>query len=186
MTIPVAVALAVLVARMPHTLLYAYCVLGVLSLLYLGLVHMPVRAGGTALPYFPKELAVALLFAAASAMPAWDEARRRAGGMPRHHPLLLLCPLFAALCWLNCVAIEDWEHHRNRRRVQVLAGLTIAASCLSIFALANVAACELAILAGVSAALFLLLDRSRLTTPSRRIAADLALLTPLLLIIFAG
>ena len=110
---PVALALAVLVAKMPHSLLLAYCVLGVLSLFYLGLVHLPSRARGRSLPYFPKELVIALLFAAASALPAWDEARRRAAGMPRHHPLLLLCPLFAVLCWLNCVAIEDWEHHRR-------------------------------------------------------------------------
>ena len=71
-------------------------------------------------PYFPKEFVIALLFAAASALPAWDEARRRAAGMPRHHPLLLLCPLFAVLCWLNCVAIEDWEQHRQGGRIRWL------------------------------------------------------------------
>jgi hypothetical protein len=180
---PVALALAVLVAKMPHSLLLAYCVLGLLSLFYLGLVHLPARARGRSLPYFPKELVIALLFAASSALPAWDEARRRAAGMPRHHPLLLLCPLFAVLCWLNCVAIEDWEHHRHGSRIRGLAGLAIATGCLSLPALPSPAARWLAVAATLSGALFLVLDSSRLTAAGRRIAADLALLTPLLLLI---
>jgi hypothetical protein len=180
---PVALALAVLVARMPRSLLAAYCVLGTLSLLYLGLVHLPARARGTSLHYFPKEFATALLFAAASALPAWDEARRRAAGMPRHHPLLLLCPLFAVLCWLNCVAIEDWEQHRRGDRVGWLAGLAIAASCVSLLGLPNQPARWLAIAIILSSALFLVLDRSPLKAGGRRIAADLALLTPLLLLV---
>lgn len=183
MATPVTIVLAVLVARMPQSLLEAYCMLGALSLLYLGLVHLPTRARGAASLWFPKELAVALLFAAASALPAWDEARRRAAGMPRHHPLLLLCPIFAALCWLNCVAIEDWEHHRGGQRVPLLIALTIVASCLSLFGLANGGARWLAGFAALSAGLFLALDRSHLTAATRRIAADLVLLTPLLLLI---
>ena len=179
--IPVAAALAVLVARMPRSLIAAYCVLGAFSLLYLGLVHLPARARGRSLRYFPKEFAVALLFAAASALPAWDAAVRRFAGMPRHHPLLLLCPLFAALCWLNCTAIEEWEQHRRGRRVAWLAAAIVAASCLSLFVLGNHPARWLALAVLVSAALFLLLDRGRLAASGRRIAADLALLTPVLL-----
>jgi hypothetical protein len=178
---PVALALALLVARMPRSLIADYCVLGALSLLYLGLVHLPARARGKSLRYFPKELVVALLFAAASALPAWDEARRRAMGMPRHHPLLLLCPIFAALCWLNCVAIEDWEQCRRSWRIQWLAVLTIAASSAALFELMNRPARWLAVAAILSAVIFLALDRSRLTSTGRRIAADLALLTPLIL-----
>jgi hypothetical protein len=178
---PVALALALLVARMPRSLIADYCVLGALSLLYLGRVHLPARARGKSLRYFPKEFVVALLFAAASALPAWDEARRRAMGMPRHHPLLLLCPIFAALCWLNCVAIEDWEQHRRAWRIHWLAVLTIAASSAALFELMNRPARWLAVAAILSAAIFLVLDRSRLTAAGRRIAADLALLTPLIL-----
>ena len=180
--VPVVLILAMLVAKMPRSLLLAYCVLGILCLLYLGLVHLPSRARGRSLPYFPKEFVIALLFAAASALPAWDEARRRAAGMPRHHPLLLLCPLFATLCWLNCVAIEDWEQCRPGNRIRWLAGLCIAGSCLSLFELVNQSARWLAVAAALSAVLFLLLDRSRLAAGGRRIAADLALLTPLLLL----
>jgi hypothetical protein len=183
LAVPVALALAVLVAHMPPSLITSYCVLGALSLLYLGLVHLPARAHGRSLRYFPKEFAIALLFAAASALPAWDAAWRSATGMPRHHPLLILCPLFATLCWLNCVAIEDWEQHRQGSRIWWLAGLAIAASCLSLFGLVSQPAHWLAGAAALSAALFLVLDRSRLQPGERRIAADLALLTPLLLLV---
>jgi hypothetical protein len=179
--VPVSLVLVLLVFRMPDSLIAAYWFLGALSLLYLGLVHLPARTSGKSLRYFPKEFVVALLFAAASALPAWDEARRRAMGMPRHHPLLLLCPLFASLCWLNCVAIEHWEQNRIGRYIQGLAMLIIAASCAALFELMNRPACCLALAAILSGALFLLLDRSRLTAAGRRIAADLALLTPLLL-----
>jgi hypothetical protein len=186
-TAPVALVLALLVARMPQSLITSYCVLGALSLLYLGLVHLPARARGRSLPYFPlpyfpKEFAVALLFAAASALPGWDAAWHSAAGMPRHHPLLILCPLFAVLCWLNCVAIEDWERHHQGNRIRWLAGLAIVASVLSIFGLVSQPARWLAVAAALSAVLFLVLDRSRLRPGGRRIAADLALLTPLLLV----
>ena len=180
--IPIALVLTMLIARMPRSLFLSYCVLGVSSLLYLGLVHLPARARGRSLSHFPKEFVVALLFAAASALPAWDEARRRAADMPRHHPLLLLCPLFAVLCWLNCVAIEDWEQCRHAGRIRWLSGVAIATGCLILPDLANHPARWLAVAAVLSASLFLLLDRSRLAAAGLRIAADLALLTPLLIV----
>lgn len=186
--VPVGLTLLLLVARMPRSLLLAYAVLGVLSLLYLGVVHVPPRMRGAALRFFPKELAVALLFAAASALPGWDQARRIAAGMPRPHPLLLLCPLFAALCWLNCMAIEDWEHpHRDarRRRVVWMSLLTAAAAGLSLLELSSLPARALAVCAALSALLFLALDRSSLHPGGRRIAADLALLTPVLLLLLS-
>jgi len=180
---PVAFALAVLVARMPPSLITSYCVLGALSLLYLGLVHLPARAYGRSLRYFPKEFAVALLFAAASALPAWDAAWHSAAGMPRHHPLLILCPIFAVLCWLNCVAIEDWEQQHQGSRIWWLVGMAIVANCLSLFCLVSQPARWLAVAAALSATLFLVLDRSQLRAGGRRVAADLALLTPLLLLV---
>jgi hypothetical protein len=101
--------------------------------------------------------------------------------MPRHHPLLLLGPLFAALCWLNCMAIEEWEHQSSGRRIEWLAAVLTAASGLSLFGLASHPARWLALAGAVSAAIFLVLDRSRLSSGGRRIAADLALLTPAIL-----
>jgi hypothetical protein len=176
------VALALLVARMPRSLLLAYCALGALSLVYLAFVHLPHRQHSGPPRWFPKELAVGLIFSAATALPAWDEARRRAAGMPRHHPLLLLCPLFAALCWLNCIAIEEWEAGHSARHARLLAVGTAAAGLLCLTELFSDGARLLALLAVGSASLFLLLDRFRLTAAARRIAADLVLLTPLLLL----
>jgi hypothetical protein len=180
--LPVGIALALLVALMPRSLLLAYCALGALSLIYLSLVHLPNRQRAIPRRWFPKELAVGLLFAAATALPAWDEARRRAAGMPRHHPLLLMCPLFAALCWLNCMAIDEWEAGHSARHARLLAVGTAAAGLLCLTELFSDGARLLALLAVGSASLFVLLDRSRLTAAARRIAADLVLLTPLLLL----
>ena len=179
---PVALALAALVAQMPRSLIAAYSVLGVLSLLYLGLVHLPLPLRRIALHSFPKEFAVALLFAAATALPAWDAASRHAAGMSPSHALLFLCPVFAALCWLTCLAIEDWEQHRSGFRIPLLALCTLAGCAFTIPAVASSMARELAAAALLSAALFLLLDHSRMAASGRRIAADLVLLTPLLLI----
>jgi hypothetical protein len=178
--VPITIALAVLVARMPNSLIAAYCVLGGLSLIYLAMVHLPIRARGRSLPCFPKEFAVALLFAAATALPAWAAAVHH--GISRSHPLLFLCPLFAALCWLNCTAIEEWEQHRRGHRIEWLASFIVAASGLSLFVLINHSARWLAMAAAVSAALFLALDRGRLAAGTRRIAADLVLLTPVFVI----
>lgn len=180
--LPVGVLLAMLVVRMPRSLLVAYCVLGVLSLAYLACVHLPSRQCSNPPRWFPKEFAVGLIFAVATALPAWDEARRRAAGMPRHHPLLLLCPLFAALCWLNCLAIEEWESGHSARHARLLAVGTAVAGLLCLTELVGDGAQLLAVLAVSSASLFVLLDRSRLSRASRRIAADLVLLTPLLLL----
>ena len=89
--------------------------------------------------------------------------------------------MFAALCWLNCLAIEDWEQHRHGGRIRWLSGIAIAAGCIILPYLANHPARWLAVTAVLSASLFLLLDRSRLAVGGLRIAADLALLTPLLI-----
>ena len=48
-------------------------------------------------------MAVGVLFAAATSVPAWS---RMSAGHARLVPLVVL---FAAVCWLNCVAIESWE-----------------------------------------------------------------------------
>lgn len=109
------VALAVLVERrMPAFVIRAYVVLGICALLYLLLVHirMP-NPFAQVLPrlfprLFPKELAVGVIFAAATVIPTWERLRRSVPGQTGA-PLLLLLPIFAALCTLNCIAIEVWE-----------------------------------------------------------------------------
>jgi hypothetical protein len=246
--VPAALLLGMLVSRMPPALLAAYAGLGVLALGYLACVHWPAgrrcRGRRRFPPWLPKELAVALLFAAATALPAWSTAARSgatqsgatrsgatqsgatqssatrtsasrtsatrtsatrtsaaatglrfsarggslagaadAGAAPGHHPLLLLGPLFGALCWLNCMAIDAWEQPLPgaRARVGGLALLLFAAGCLCPLALLSHAARWLSLAIASSAACLLALDRGPLPIPGRRIAADLALLTPVLL-----
>jgi len=81
-------------ARRDDTVLFAA------SMLYFASVHLPrlrVRR------WFPREAAVGILFALATAVPAWSQTTF----VDEHlaEPVLL----FAGLCTLNCIAIEAWE-----------------------------------------------------------------------------
>jgi hypothetical protein len=73
------------------------------SLVYLLCVHFPLGCFARARIRLPKEMIVGIIFAAACVIPTWSR-------VPLARPFLLppLC-LFAALCWINCVAIEFWE-----------------------------------------------------------------------------
>jgi hypothetical protein len=96
--------------RMPSEVRREDSLLFVAALIYFCLVHSRLAER-----WLPKELAVGLLFAAATAVPTW--ARLSIG----HARLVPAVALFAALCWLNCVAIECWEQpsvwHISRLRV---------------------------------------------------------------------
>ncbi len=176
-----------------------------IALAYFCLVHL---RGPEIERWFPKELIVALVFASATAVPAWS--RLAANTLAENKSeLALLAALFAALCWLNCIAIEKWETSRNpslvtgpapkrhrdaqnadaitrcgQRHIRLLSA-TIAAAAVFAGALLLHAAllpAELCCAAPLSAVLFLALDRSRLGALHLRIAADTALLTPLLVL----
>jgi hypothetical protein len=155
--------------------------LAVFALLYLFAVHRgPSR--------LPKELAVAVLFAAATAVPAWS---RLGSGREQLAPAIIF---FALLCWINCVGIEKWEGgtlHATTR----WAGLHLR-PIVTMTALFSLAAALLApspglasvyLAATVSSGLLFVLDArsSRLSPLHLRIAADAALLTPLALFPFA-
>ncbi|MGC2399263.1 MAG: hypothetical protein WA510_05760 [Acidobacteriaceae bacterium] len=154
--------------------------IGGLAFVYLVAVH---RRG----PRFPKELAVAVLFAAATAVPAWSRLGASGTGRERLAPAIVL---FALLCWMNCAGIEKWEggHAHGTTRwaslhLRQIATVT-ALLCLAAALLApsrGLAALYLAAL--VSSGLLFLLDArsSRLKTLHVRIAADVALLSPLAL-----
>jgi hypothetical protein len=155
--------------------------LAVFALLYLFAVHR----GASRLP---KELAVAILFAAATAVPAWSRLR---SGREQLAPAIIF---FALLCWINCVGIEKWEGgtlHTTTR----WAGLHLR-PIVTMTALFSLAAALLAPSPGLasvylaatfnSGLLFVLDARSsRLSPLHLRIAADAALLTPLALFPFA-
>ncbi|HEV2273612.1 MAG TPA: hypothetical protein VGR96_05570 [Acidobacteriaceae bacterium] len=172
--------------------------LSVFALLYLLLVHVAgrfARIGRSG--WLPKELAVGVLFAAATAVPSWS----RMGRYPdlAKERLAVAVVLFAVLCWVNCVAIEKWETvrpvafdrlPRAAKHPSTRWACTHLQFIVSIFALSSMAAAFLAPTSGLrdiylaallSSGFLLALDarRSAFTPFSLRIAADAALLTPL-------
>jgi hypothetical protein len=166
--------------------------IGVFALLYLFAVHR----GASRLP---KELAVAVLFAAATAVPAWSRlsqssALGSAGGGSGKVQLAPAIIFFALLCWINCVGIEKWEGgvlHATTRWAGLHLRLIVTMTALFSLAAALLApspGLEAVYLAAtVSSGLLFVLDtRSFHLSPLHlRIAADAALLTPLALFPFA-
>lgn len=152
-------------------------------------IHLYLIEGGVLIGWFllvhgtrsqlPKELVVGLYFAAATFTPT---LARRAQPPPA---LLIDAALFATVCTLNCLFIEAWEdevHGRNARLVTtgaVLFAASLGTSVLTRFRGIPVAC-------GVAAALLLGLNalRSTLSRTHLRAAADLALLTPALIVPF--
>ncbi len=156
--------------------------------------------------FFPKELAVGFLFAIATAVPAWAR-------LHTDRNLLLAAVLtFGAACWLNCVAIQTWEDAEAAQEIvhtilsatpldpapprphgltellgQHLAAFAIAVCTLSL-ALATAVGGDvrpLFVSVAISALLFFALIRysHHFSALSLRIAADAALLTPLLFLL---
>ena len=163
------------------------------ALLYFYAVHRTTESKHR----LPKELAVALVFAAATAVPAWSRLGATSGassglGKEQLAPAVLF---FAALCWINCVGIEKWEAGGAAHATTRWASVHLRA-IVTMIALFAVAAAVLAPSSGLtsvylaaffSSGLLLLLDArsTRLSPLHLRIAADAALLTPLALFPFA-
>ena len=165
-------------------------------------IHLYLIEGGFLVGYFilihatrsshrlPKELAVGLFFAAATFIPTIARAPQL------RLPLLAPALLFATLCSLNCLFIYAWEHTEftvtthliTRVALQHLRSIaivvTFAALALSLFD--HRAPWPISAAIATATALLLLLDRLRrtLTATTLRAAADLALLTPILLLLW--
>jgi hypothetical protein len=160
--------------------------IAVFAAIYLFAVH---RKKSADRPRLPKELAVAILFAAATAVPAWS--RLQIG----RHQLIPAVIFFASLCWINCVGIEKWEAtglsaETGRAHPTTEWASLHLQSIATLVALLSLSAALLApsrglmavyLAALVSSALLFLLDArsARLSPLHLRIAADAALLTPL-------
>jgi len=187
------IVLACLIAVMPPQARRGDILVFSASMLYFAAAHLPAmrfRRG------FARETAVGILFACAVAIPSWS------GSI--HGALIVPVILFAALCSLNCVAIETWERPEGAGSLSVSAlavGLSAAAlgamlSASSRFSAQAGGEVHLTEAVLVSALLLLALDIryrrfARNATPDRvsrfllvlRIAADAALLTPLLFVL---
>ncbi|MGH9596614.1 MAG: hypothetical protein ACRD3K_07440, partial [Edaphobacter sp.] len=181
------IALAVLLPSLEAEAIHLYLILGGLVAGYFVLIHATRSAHR-----LPKEIAVGLCFAAATFIPT--VARRPELRLP----LLPSALFFAALCSFNCLFIYAWEHEGHsthlpthaitRHAIANLPLLTIllalASAALAIFD--RHAARSIPCAIALSAALLLLLRHRRHTIArtTLRAAADLALITPLLLLPF--
>jgi hypothetical protein len=155
--------------------------IGAFALLYLFAVHR------LAARRLPKEGAVAILFAAATAVPAWSRLHVGKGELA---PAILF---FALLCWTNCVGIEKWEGgntHPTTRwaslHLRSIATMIALFSLLAAFLAPSRGLTAIYLAALLSSGLLFALDKRspHLSPLQLRIAADAALLTPLALFPF--
>ncbi len=165
-------------------------VLGAAALAYFTGVHSPrglsfrLLSGGASI--FRKELLVGLLFTSACALPVLSRAA--AQGNMALWPLSAAAVCFALLAWLNCHAIDRWESREplSGSRIMAPACMLAIAGLLAAYGLSSTQPRLAALVAAgaASALLLALLDglRERLTPLALRVAADLALLTPLVLL----
>lgn len=136
-------------------------------------------------PAWPKELAVAIVFALGATVEAWNAIRSPAD--------IETIALFCGLCWINCAAIEQWENRQweNRHWEQRMAELPVGAIAMLLAGAATLAYPSRPVLSGAeiaSALGFVLLDheRPRLSRDALRVLADVALLTPLVFLPISG
>jgi hypothetical protein len=142
---------------------------------------------------FPRSFAVGIIFAAATAAPAWSQVRLISAGW------IAAVALFAGLCWLNCAAIHAWEQQsppvglpRIPLMAVCVAGAAGALAVASVMVLRDPEVLRLAVCILASALLLLALhfDSRRLAGRAGegaalglRVLADAALLTPILFVL---
>jgi hypothetical protein len=191
----VAAATAILIAtQIGERVLGLAVPLGLILVSYMAWVHL---GRGRVLARLPKEVAVGGVFAAGVVLPAWS----RLGA--RRWEFFLLAVLFAAVCTLNCVAIEEWERVRGSGREggSSAPGFGFAATDFGSGKFAAVLAVCAALMTpvvrlrgdfsvigaaiAVSALLILFLDlaRMRFSAEALRVLVDVALLVPALAIL---
>ena len=184
--LPIAVVAAVtatglVLHSMPTAARARNSMLALAAMAYFTSVHSPRRLRPPHLR-LPKELLVGILFTLSCTLPVWTRAAHRE---------LLAAPIlvYAALAWLNCLAIETWESAHRSPSFIFRGTLTLAAvSFASAAAFIGLSQSRLALLllaAAVSSTLLALLDRHRdkFAPTTLRAAADLVLLTPLPLLL---
>jgi hypothetical protein len=167
---------------LPAVVLHNGLLVGMFVAAYLLMVH--------ALPpavrrYLPKELAVALIFAAGTTLSVWSR-------MPNPSVIVFPAVLFALLCWLNCSAIDVWECGRSHTvplasaewLVLNLTPVSLTLCALSLVLLAFTS-CHLFLFAiAVCSLAYCWLQRARasLASDAVRVLVDVPLLIPVVLL----
>jgi len=183
-------ALGVVCARLDPLVFRNGLILVAAVVAYFVLVHFVADA---ARRVWPKELAVAVLFAIGTALATWSRT-----GLS-HRFMILPIILFATLCWLNCTAVEYWEWKDDRsgnspspHPVTLWLGSNLHAISFGIVLCGTVAFCwfparlQLILAASlVSAATLFCLDRNRerFSADAQRVLVDVTLLSPALFIL---
>jgi hypothetical protein len=180
------VLLAVLLPRIPEQAIHLYLILGGLVFGYFVIIHATRSAHR-----LPKEIAVGICFAAATFIPTVARVPELRG--------MLLPPAFllAALCSLNCLFIYAWEHTLPSRQsphpitvlalrhlTQLTVGVIVICAILSGLHRKAPWPLYVAMMISAMALSFLHRARQRISATELRAAADLALLTPLLMVPF--
>jgi len=174
-----ALVLLLLIPRhMPFPVFREYLSLASLLPIYFLQAHRPIKFSRRSPSLFSaKEIAVGLFFGAATIVPTWARSPQS------HASLLPAAALFAALCWLNCIAIETWESQPHSSLPRAAVAIAILSAIISLAA--HPAPLRYTAIACTLSALLLLAlhhARHRFSRLTLRIAADAALLTPLLLL----
>jgi hypothetical protein len=185
------VALALLLPHLEARAIHLYLILGGLLAGYFILIHVTPATSSRAVAHrLPKEIAVGIFFAAATFIPT--VARRP----DLRLTLLLPAILFVTLCSLNCLFIYSWEHPAPHPGNPAHATTRFAlrhlhAIAVTILALATLLCLihrhpSIPVACALSSAALLLLHRQRrhIAPITLRAAADLALITPLLVLPF--
>ena len=125
---------------------------------------------------WPKEAAVAVIFALGASLTAWTRVETPAD--------VVTVILFSCLCWINCAAIEEWERGQSQFPVGLLAGCIAVAAIVMLHHDRPI----LASAEASSAVAFVLLDLSRwkFSADAVRVLADAALLSPIFFLPLAG
>jgi hypothetical protein len=194
--IPLCVCAAVtagwmVLTRMPPMGLRSDSIVGLATLAYLSNVHGANEGGGwirrvtgRLSRLVPRECVVGVVFSAGCLLPVMARTRFPSS-------LAVAATAFAALAWLNVGAIGAWEGCREKRPRTRRAAIVLACACLmlaAVLAESQAATAEVVLAAGVSALLLAALDTmAEIMEPVvLRAAADLVLLTPLLLLAARG
>jgi len=166
-----AISVATLLPGLLTATLHLYLIEGTLLAGWFVLVH------NTHLR-LPKELVVGLYFATAIFTPTLVRQSQPTVG------LLVCAALFAVLCTLNCLFIHAWEKYLygGHSRLKIASLLL----CIVSIALLATTSPAIPVAIGLAAGVLLATDRlrSRLSRTHLRAAADLALLTPALILPF--
>lgn len=155
------------------------CLFGAV-LLYFAVIHLPHLRILRRL-HFPGGLAVAVIFACASAVPAWSASTSA------HDDLIWIAGLFAALCWTNCAAIHAWEGAQPPRRWSLVStmALVVAALAATLMTAALHHGYVFLLLAAMLASALLLFALDRDSSRARRLSSQREGLSPLALRILA-